>query len=403
MATELISNEILDGGCAMKGNLQLSRKSHRWLRVAGVVLAVSLIAGLGGLVAACGGAQATATSNTSSNTSSTAQAVTTTQTVTTTQAVTTSEAATTTTEEALQIQTDFGVPYVTRTEKLGPAMINVWAPKRPGPWPVVVMVHGGGKPMMPGGVLPLAPMKVAQRGAVVFAPVWWRDVGIGPAQVANQGDAKQFQATCLEQFGEIAAAVRFARATAGRYGGDSENVTLFGLSGGANLAVPVALGGAPASKGALAGAGSSIPESLVILDPDYLAADPVWGDLVSIDPSFMAVWSPFGYLGHPVNVPITVICSGDPGLSRELGDPWAKDSWLAVRDPSGDIRRGLEKLGALSGDLYTNESAGQLFTERLKVDDDTVTYIRLTHSDHNSVGPEDLGTVLDALVPNARE
>ena len=169
-------------------------------------------------------------------------------------------------------------------------------------------------------------------------------------------------------------------------------MTLFGFSGAANLAVPVALGGASPSEGALAGAGSSVPESLVILDPDYLVADPAWGDLVSLDPSFMTVWSPFGYLGHPVDFPITVIDSGDPGLSRELGDPWAKDSWLAVRDPSGDIRRGLEKLGTLSGALYTNESAGQLFAEWLKTDGDTVTSARLTDSTHNSVGSADQGT-----------
>jgi hypothetical protein len=57
----------------------------------------------------------------------------------------------------------------------------------------------------------------------------------------------------------------------------------------------------------------------------------------------------------------------------------------------------------LSGALYTNESAGRLFGERLKADGDRVTYVRLTNSDHNNVGPGDLGTVLDALVPNARE
>ena len=392
----------------MGAKIPPGNKIEGWLVVSVVALAI----GLSALMASCGDAETTA--NTASAASIT-QAVTTTEAVAATQAVTTTSttapppttsatvAATTTTEGTLQIQTDFGIPYVTRTEKLGPAMINVWAPKKPGPWPVVVMVHGGGKPMMPGGVLPLAPMKVAQRGAVVFAPVWSRDVGIGPDQVADQADAKQFQSICLEQFSEIAASVRFARANAARYGGDPENVTLFGFSGGANIAVPVALGGVPPSKGALAGAGSSLPESLVILDPDYLVADPVWINVMAADLSFMKTWSPFGYLGHPVDFPITVICSGDPGLSRELGDPWAKDSWLAVRDPSGDIRRGLEKLGALSGDLYTNESAGQLFAERLKAERDKVTYVRLTDSDHNTVGPKDLETVLDLLVPKTQQ
>jgi hypothetical protein len=62
--------------------------------------------------------------------------VTTTQAVTTREAATTSQAATTVTEETLHIQTDFGIPYVTRAKELGhPALIHEWAPKKPGPWP----------------------------------------------------------------------------------------------------------------------------------------------------------------------------------------------------------------------------------------------------------------------------
>ena len=88
-------------------------------------------------------------------------------------------------------------------------------------------------------------------------------------------------------------------------------------------------------------------------------------------------------------------------MVRELGDPWATDSWLAARDPSGDIRRGLEKLGALSGDLYTQTSIEQLFVERLKADGDTVTHIRLKGFDHETLSAEDLKSVLDALVPGS--
>jgi len=106
-------------------------------------------------------------------------------------------------------------------------------------------------------------------------------------------------------------------------------VTLFGFSGGANIVIRVAVGGAPAAAGALAGAGSSVPESLVILDPDYLVADPGWGDLVSIDPSFMTVWSPFSYLGHAVDFPVTVICSGDPGSPTPITTMWARTTWEA--------------------------------------------------------------------------
>ena len=39
-----------------------------------------------------------------------------------------------------------------------------------------------------------------------------------------------------------------------------------------------------------------------------------------------------------------------PGVivDRPVGDPWAADSWLAIRDPSGDLRRQLEADGAFA-------------------------------------------------------
>ncbi len=45
----------------------------------------------------------------------------------------------------------------------------------------------------------------------------------------------------------------------------------------------------------------------------------------------MQVYTPWQYLGRRVDFPVTVSGSGDPNLSRELGDPWVKDSWLAVQ------------------------------------------------------------------------
>ena len=40
----------------------------------------------------------------------------------------------------------------------------------------------------------------------------------------------------------------------------------------------------------------------------------------------MQVYTPWQYLGQGVDFPVTVSGSGDPNLSRELGDPWATDS-----------------------------------------------------------------------------
>jgi hypothetical protein len=116
----------------------------------------------------------------------------------------------------------------------------------------------------------------------------------------------------------------------------------------------------------------------------------------------MQVYTPWQYLGRRVDFPVTVIGSGDPNLSRELGDPWAKDSWLAVRDPPGDIRRGLEKLGVLDRYTYINKSVLELLVERLRAVGDTVTYVRLSDSTHPVLGPKGMESLLDALVPSVQ-
>ena len=282
----------------------------------------------------------------------------------------------------LEIVQTGNVPYLTRAAGLLPGNVDVYSPKQAGHWPVVVMLHGGGlqRYWYARWAIP-----VAKRGAVVFVPEWM-------STEAGSWDLtpKEWQATTVGQlYGDVAAAVRFARATAAQYGGDPQNVTLFGHSAGAQQAVMEAFTGASASAGALAGAGSTIPDSLVLFDGDYIIGDPStpWDTVVANDASAMKHWTPWSYLGKRVDFPVTLLASGDPSLTRELGDPWAKDSWLAARDPSGDIRRGLEKLGAFKADLYNAESAQQLLADRLKADGDTVTYVRLTRLPAHGAGP----------------
>jgi predicted esterase len=364
------------------------------------------VVGLAVLVAACGATDTTATiASTTSITQAvtTTQAVATTQSATTMQAVTTTEATTTTTQAGPEITITPDIRYMAQQrEGWDPPLLDVYAPKQTGPWPLVVMLHGAG---VGKHYLTAWATKVAQRGAVVFVPDW----GIVINSFANPFRSatltpQELRAALPVEIGDVAAIIRFARATGARYGGDPNNLTLFGHSGGANQALMEPFSGAAASAGALAGAGSSIPERAVVFDADYLlAGTSLWDEVLAGEPSVMRLITPWPSLGRRVDFPITIVGSGDPGLSRELGDPWAKDSWLVARDPAGDIRRGLEKLGALKGNLITNESIEQLLVQRLKADGDKVTYVRLTDSSHEELGPLGMKSFLEALVPSAQQ
>ena len=279
-----------------------------------------------------------------------------------------------------------------KTER--PPLLDVYAPWEAGLWPLVVMLPGGNE-SKDSYIRPWA-KKVAERGAVVYVPNWIHSGDVPPT-------AREMRPLLVGMVGDVAAAVRFARGTGARYGGDPGDLTLFGHSNGAMGATVEAFSRAPASKGALKGAGSTVPDRLVAFDADYLLAqqDP-WDRFLKQDPGIMQVYTPWQYLGQRVDFPVTVIGSGDTNLGRPLEDPWAKDSWFVVRDPSGEIRRGLEGLGDLKGSWYWNENLLKLFVQWLEEDGDTVAYVALTDSTHSELGPEGMASMLDAIVPSAQ-
>ena len=351
----------------MEGRFLPSGKVSQWLLVSVVVL----VAGLGGLVAACGGSSSTTASPSTVG-------------------------STPTTVEMDGVRITLDVRYMSQREGSLPPLLDVYAPKHGGPWPLVVMLHGGGVNTL---WLRSWATQVARRGAVVFVPEWSRLLDSELASIT----AAEFRASQVGSFGDVAAAVRFARGTGARYGGDPAHLRLFGHSAGAMEAASEAFSGASASAGGLEGAGSTIPESLVLFDGDWMiASDPMWNRLLAADPGIMQLATPWQYLGRRVDYPITVINSGDASMSGPLGDPWAKDSWLVARDPSGKLRRGLEKLGAFRGHRFTNDSVQALLVQRLRAAGDAVTFVTLKDSTHTELSTEGMKSLLDALVPTTQ-
>lgn len=119
--------------------------------------------------------------------------------------------------------------------------LDVHAPDEPGPWPVVVTVHGGG--WYVGDRLSMGQLAdgLAARDAVVF--------NISYHTITDGGG---FPGTV----DEVACAVSYARAHAGEYTTTPDHVVIVGHSAGAHLAAVVAT--APGEFGGACGASSAV-------------------------------------------------------------------------------------------------------------------------------------------------
>jgi acetyl esterase/lipase len=208
-----------------------------------------------------------------------------------------------------------------------PGVLDVYAPAGAGPWPVVVMFHG-----FQGSKWDLAEhaRRVAELGFVVFSAAWSEDAPSG-------------QGSC---------AVAFAQAHAEEYGGDPAATIVFGHSGGAHTGAMVAFARPEPTAGCLGRPTLGSIDALVTWEGSWIGSVPpeIWDPILEADPGFLDQITPWRYLAEHQDLRVVMLVSESPGreLEREVGDPWAADSWLAVRDPSGDLRRQLEANGAFA-------------------------------------------------------
>ncbi|RFB87571.1 carboxylesterase [Rhizobium leguminosarum bv. trifolii] len=127
--------------------------------------------------------------------------------------------------------------------------LNVWSPEDAlpkGKLPVMVWIHGGGYTFGSGG----APMydcgKVAVAGNVVCISLNHRLQAFGFTDLSELGD-QRFAGSGNAGLLDIVEALRWVKSNVEEFGGDSDNVTLFGQSGGgakitALMAMPAASG-----------------------------------------------------------------------------------------------------------------------------------------------------------------
>ena len=267
--------------------------------------------------------------------------------------------------------------YESSNPVLTPGVLDVYAPAKAGPWPVVVMFHGfrGDK-----WELREYARRVADLGLVVFAATW----ASGMPTIESYRHASFSQAAC---------AVAFARAHAVEYGGDPGTMVVYGHSAGAHVATEVAFARPEPSAGCLGGATLGAIDALVTWEGNWLLSATLpsimdWDGTLAADPGILPEVTPWAKLAEHKDLKVVMLVSDHPGafFERAVGDPWAADSWLAVRDPSGDLRMQLEANGALADGIFDFVDGQQLLFSVLKAQGNPVSLDVMPGSAHDYVG-----------------
>jgi acetyl esterase/lipase len=194
---------------------------------------------------------------------------------------------------------------------------------------------------------------------------------------------------------QAACAVEFARARAGGYGGDAATMIVFGHSGGASIGAQVAFARPEPSAGCLGGTTLGGIDALVTWEGNWLLSVnvPDLDGILAAEPRALDVITPWGYLAEHKDQRVVMLVSEDPNASlraefpgliteRPVGDHWAADSWLAVRDPSGDLRRQLEANGAFADGTIGFADAQQLLYSVLKAQGNPISLDVMPDSSH---------------------
>lgn len=174
--------------------------------------------------------------------------------------------------------------------------LDVYATSEPGPWPVVVVVHGyGGNRQTYGNFA----RELVSHGAVVFT------IDVRMSVYDERGNYLTLETT-IER---VACAIRFARAKASDYGGDPARITLVGQSGGAASGIVVAMDGDQYDGDCAVNDGSALPDAFVGYEGPYDWSADTAGPLraFAADPGMWEAIDPYSHIGGNLDLVVRLI------------------------------------------------------------------------------------------------
>jgi predicted esterase len=226
--------------------------------------------------------------------------------------------------EALKVVTEKDIPY---TRPLQPGVVeqklDVYHPEGEGPWPVVILVPPVGNYRNTLTAMSLG-KKLAGQGMVVFVP----DAGTEESTYNLTVAAEENGAAIREVLEEISCGLLFAQSNAREYGGNPDNLTIFGYSIGALYGLNVALqggqlgsswenlaaerGGPPAQTECVEQGNVEKPDAFVSYGGDYNL-----GLLKQVDPELAEMLDPSANVAGNPGLKVTLLYN----LKRIKDDP----------------------------------------------------------------------------------
>jgi acetyl esterase/lipase len=257
--------------------------------------------------------------------------------------------------------------------------MDVVVPTSGGPWPVVVVFHGGGGGLSKEWSMPIA-RAIGEQGRVVFVPshartsVEWRS-----------------EATLREEWdlvvAEVRCAVAFAKTTAADYGGDPDHVTVMGYSGGGNSALMAAMSDHDPLEACVVSGPGVEPQAVVNIEGDVLLGPPYYDSAFADDPDTFYAFTPWRDLDADDRFPVFVVAA-DTRLSAErpVGDDRA---WVDLRHVDIDLDGELDAMGVFDDGVFTNLEGNRWAYETLLAAGYDTTWMLLPDSHHASVNEAD--------------
>ena len=299
------------------------------------------------LVVGCASDEPAATTATSTDLSSSS----------TTTAASSTTATTTTVAATYEVLVTEEVEYMVPPFARRAAVMDVYAPESAGPWPVVIVYHADPNHNTKFRMRRLA-LALAEQGNVVFNTDWGASGRPG-------SDAWE-----IAYLGQGPCTYWFAHQQAQEYGGDPNDISLVGFSGGANMAVATAMYGGEDDLGCAAPPVAVQPSAVIAFEGDWLIG-PWWDDVIASDPDFYAKWAVWQHIDHYDGAPIHLLVdrqtsAADPPYYSVVGLGAAVDEFLALRDADGSIAADLSALGALEDNNIDLIEFNLLFNYRLE-------------------------------------